>query len=109
LQPTRTAKDVEFEALARITRSLQSAASKGNEGFPELASALHRNRKLWDIFAIDVATPENRMEKELRARIFYLAEFTRRHTSEVLARRASVMPLIEINTAIMRGLRSKGT
>lgn len=109
LQPTRTTKDIEFEALARITRNLQSAAKKAKSGFPELAAALHKNRKLWDIFAIEVANPNNPLDKELRARIFYLSEFTRTHTSAVLQRKASVAPLIEINTAIMRGLRNKGT
>ena len=107
--PTRTTRDIEYEALARITRSIQAAAKKGRGGFPELAAALHKNRKLWNIFALEVADPQNPLDKTLRARIFYLAEFTRLHTSEVLARKAGVEPLLEINTAIMRGLRSKET
>lgn len=107
--PTRTARDIEYEALARITRSLQKAALKGRSGFPELAEALHKNNKLWSIFAVEVADFNNPLDKELRARIFYLAEFTRAHTSAVLARKASVAPLVEINTSIMRGLRNKET
>ena len=42
---------------------------------------------------------------DLRARIFYLAEFTDQHTRKVLNGRDTAGPLIEINTAIMRGLR----
>jgi flagellar protein FlaF len=71
-----------------------------------LAEALYDNRKLWGIFATDVADPGNPLPKDLKARLFYLAEFTNHHTSKVLAREASVEPLIDINTAILRGLRS---
>ncbi|SFT96306.1 flagellar protein FlaF [Sedimentitalea nanhaiensis] len=81
----------------------------GPAGFTSLAEALHDNRKLWNIFAIDVADPGNSLPKDLKARLFYLAEFTNHHTSKVLARQASVEPLLEVNTAIMRGLRSRGS
>jgi flagellar biosynthesis activator protein FlaF len=104
--PTRTLKDTEYDAIALATCNLRQAAELGVDGFPALAAALHRNRKLWTIFATDVADPENKMPAELKARVFYLAEFTIFHTSRVLARKATVDPLIEINTAIMRGLRS---
>jgi flagellar protein FlaF len=42
----------------------------------------------------------------LRARIFYLAEFTRAHTRKVLRRTAGPDALVEINLAVMRGLRA---
>jgi flagellar protein FlaF len=91
--------------VARITQKLRVAASEGLSGFPTLAAALNDNRKLWNIFLVDVADPQNPLPDDLRARIFYLAEFTRVHTAKVLARQADVAPLIEINTAILRGLR----
>ncbi|MAY86130.1 MAG: flagellar biosynthesis regulator FlhF [Pseudooceanicola sp.] len=103
--PTRTPRRAEFEAVAQITQKLRFAASKGIEGFPALAEALNDNRKLWNIFLIDVSDPKNPLPDDLRARIFYLAEFTRAHTVKVLARKADVEPLIEVNTAILRGLR----
>lgn len=104
--PTRTARGTEYEAVARITTKIRSAFEKGPEGFIALAEALHENRKLWNIFAVDVANPGNQLPKDLKARLYYLAEFTNRHTSKVLARQASVEPLLEINAAILRGLRS---
>ena len=106
--PTRTARSTEYEAVARITHQMQSADAKGSAGFAALVEALHANKKLWRIFAIDVADAANPLPKDLKARIFYLAEFTQQHTSKVLARRESVAPLLEINTAILRGLRSSG-
>ena len=41
----------------------------------------------------------------LRAQLISLAEFVRKHSLAVLGGRASVAPLIDINTAIMKGLR----
>jgi len=106
--PVRTPRSTEFEAVARITQKMQLAADKGPGGFAALAEALHDNKKLWDIFAIDVADRKNALSPELRARIFYLAQFTHAHTRQVLARKADVAPLLDINKAILRGLRNGG-
>lgn len=105
--PTRTARNAEYDAVARITQKLQQASDLGAAGFPSLAQALHDNRKLWSIFAVDVADTKNTLPADLRARIFYLAEFTHHHTNQVLARRANAEPLIEINKAVLRGLRGE--
>lgn len=103
--PTRTPKDTEYDALATTTRQIRQAAALGPEGFAALALALDHNRKLWNLFATDVAGPGNGLPDELRARLFYLAEFTSHHTSRVLARKATVDALVDVNTAVMRGLR----
>lgn len=97
---------MEYEAVARITARLRSADQQGNQGFSALAEALYENNRLWNIFAVDVADADNQLPKELKAQVFYLAEFTQQHTSKVLARQATVAPLLEVNTAILRGLRS---
>lgn len=104
--PTKTAKNLEYDVIARITHRLVAAANKGSDGFNELAHALHDNRKLWSIFETDMASKDNQLPMELKENLFALANFTRVHTSEVLARKAAVRPLVEINMAIMRGLRS---
>ncbi len=105
--PTRTARATEYAAFAKVTHRLNQAARKGTLGFAELAESLHDNRKLWTLLAVDVADDENQLPTELRAKIFYLAEFTQAHTRKVLKREASVAPLIEINAAVMRGLRNR--
>lgn len=103
--PTRSERSIEYDVLAQITRRLKTAAEKGPGGFSSLASALHDNKRLWNVFALDVSDPNNKLPDTLRARLFYLAEFTHAHTSAVLQRRAQVEPLIDINMAILRGLR----
>lgn len=104
--PVRTPRGVEFEAFARVTHRLKSTARQGREGFGALAAAIHENRRLWTLLAADVATAGNGLPRELRARIFYLAEFTSQHSSKILAGKADTDVLVEINTAIMRGLRT---
>ena len=105
--PTRTARGTEYEVIARVTTRMRSAYDKGPAEFSALAEALYDNRKLWSIFATDLADAGNRLPGELKARLLYLAEFTHHHTSKVLAREASVEPLLEVNMAVLRGLRGE--
>lgn len=104
LQSPRTA---EYAVFARVTRMLSSASGTEKGGFSELAYALHENRVLWTRLAADVAEEENGLPEMLKARIFYLAKFTAQQTSKVLDGSGSPDVLVEINTAIMRGLNQQ--
>jgi len=103
--PMRTDRGTEYDIFARVTRALKAADDRGKPGFRDLAAAIHENRRLWALLAADVADADNRLPQELRARIFYLAEFTHLHSGKVLAREATARVLVEINAAIMKGLR----
>lgn len=101
--PLRTARDAEKQVIAQATARLQSAM-KHPADFPAVAAALHDNRMLWTRLASDVADPSNGLPQALRARVFYLAEFTEHHSRKVLRGEADAGPLVEVNTAVMRGL-----
>ncbi len=101
----RTPRRLEYEALAGITARMRAASEQGVAGFTALAAALHDNRKIWRVFAVEAASDANPLPESLRARLVSLAGFTQQHSSKVLARAGTVEPLLEINTAIMRGLR----
>lgn len=103
LKPGRA---VEAQIVGQVTSRLKAAAAHAQNDFPALARALHENRQLWLILATDVASEDNGLSKEVRAQIFYLAEFTDFHTTKVLKGEASADPLIEINTSILRGLNA---
>ncbi|MCB2124408.1 MAG: flagellar biosynthesis regulator FlaF [Rhodobacteraceae bacterium] len=105
--PTRTGRGTEYEIFARVTRRLRQAQA-GEGGFAALVRALHDNRSLWTALAADVAVEANELPKPLRAQIFYLAQFTNEHSRRVMAGDATVDVLIDINTAVMRGLRGEG-
>jgi flagellar protein FlaF len=108
-QSVRTPRGTEYEAVARITQRLKSAVEQEPTNMAALAGAISENRELWTLFAAQVADNDNPLPKELRASIFYLSEFTNEQSRKVLAREASVDVLVEINTAVMRGLRDGGT
>lgn len=105
--PTRTGRGAEYEVFARITRRLRQAQA-GEGDYATLVRALHDNRSLWTALAADVALATNGLPADLRARIFYLSQFTAHHTRRVLAGEASAEVLIDVNTAVMRGLRGEG-
>ena len=102
----RNDRTTEYDVFRKITNQLrQSDAKKDHPGF---VRALHDNRQLWTLLAVDVADKGNRLESGMRAQIFYLAEFTRLHTSKVLAGSETIQALIDINMAVMTGLRQRG-
>ena len=106
ISPVQSPWRTEYDLFAQVTHRLTQAARLGKSGFAALAEAIHDNRELWTTLAVDVADSDNGLPEDLRAQIFYLAEFTQVHSRLVLKKQASVVPLIEINAAIMRGLRS---
>lgn len=87
---------------------MAAAWAARDTNFAGLVRALHDNTALWRTLASDVAEPENGLPKALRARLFYLYEFTVQHSTKILDDLASVEVLVDINTAVMRGLRGEG-
>lgn len=104
----RTGRATEFELLARITRQLRTTSAAQAVSYTAFVTALNDNHRLWTIFAADLAAKDNALPADLRARLFYLAEFTLQHTAKILAGTATADILIEINTSVMRGLQGEG-
>ncbi len=104
----RTDRSVEAQLIGRITAKLRNANSDQAEDFPNLVSALYENRRFWTTMAAEVADKDNALPKELRAQIFYLAEFTEIHSQRVLQGKAKIDALIDVNTAVLRGLNGQG-
>lgn len=100
----RTGRSAEHQLFSDVTTRLRRAADRLPSAFPAFAEAIHANRAVWTHLAAQVADDDNALSEDLRARIFYLAEFTAFHSRKVLKGNADIAPLIEINTAMMRGL-----
>jgi len=100
----RTHSSIELEAFARVTRKLRDTQKDGSS-YVDLVTALYENRMLWTVIAADVADNANQLPSDLRARLFYLAEFTIAHSRKVADKQATVDPLVDLNTSIMQGLR----
>ncbi len=101
--PLKSARKAEYDVIARITSRLATAIKE--KDFSKLIHAMHENRTLWRKLAIDVSGPDNLLPDELRARLIYLARFTEHHTRRAIRREVSAAPLVEVNTAILRGLK----
>ncbi|MCK0095786.1 flagellar biosynthesis regulator FlaF [Yoonia sp. F2084L] len=109
--PTQTSirsdRSVEAQLISQITARLRKANTGLRADFPALVAALHENRRMWVTMAAGVADAENALPQALRAQLFYLAEFTEHHSALVIKRLADVTPLVDINTAVMRGLNAQ--
>lgn len=105
--PHRDFRALEYDLLARATKALSMSRFEGAD-YAKLLTALDENQRLWSTLAADVAEPENGLPQQLRAQLFYLYEFTAHHSRAVRDSKASVEVLIDINTAVMRGLRGQG-
>lgn len=106
--PIRTARGTEYAAFARVSASLKRTSQNKKTDFPSFVVALNHNRRLWTLLASDVSDKENGLPKELRAQIFYLAEFVIQHTAQVLKGTAEEEALLDINRLMMRGLQGEG-
>lgn len=104
----RPPRAVEYEIFARVTHRLSAVDETDRAAFPALAAAASDNQRLWAVLAEDLMSDDNALPVALRAQLISLSEFVRKHTLRVLAGKASVAPLVEINTTIMRGLRGGG-
>ncbi|MEM7530279.1 MAG: flagellar biosynthesis regulator FlaF [Pseudomonadota bacterium] len=103
-----TPRSIEYQAFARVNGQLTAAA--GPEGdFPRLAAALWDNQRLWTALIADLASSDNALPETLRAQLISLGAFVMNHSRRVVAREAEAGPLLEINAAVMRGLRAQSS
>src|SRR6188472_3367279 len=105
--PVRTDRGTEYALFAQITARLKAVEESDRTSFPVLARAVTDNQRLWATLAEDLMGDANRLPVPLRAQLISLAEFVRKHSLAVLGGRARLAPLIDINTAIMKGLRGE--
>ncbi len=100
----RTPRSIEAQLISEITSRL----SQTDAPYAHIVSAVHDNRQMWTALAVDVADADNALPTDLRANIFYLAEFTDLHSQKFLRGEADLSALVDINRAVIRGLRASG-
>ncbi|MGA0614742.1 flagellar biosynthesis regulator FlaF [Paracoccus sp. KR1-242] len=102
----RGAKDMEYDAFSRVTRMLHLAPRECRSDATVVA--VSRNNELWTLLATDLADPANGIEDQVKAGLISLAIFSLRHGQSVLSGKATTDALIDINLAVMKGLRGEG-
>lgn len=105
IQVTRTPRDTEYDAFARVTRLLRKAAA--NDSRLEIIEAVDRNNRLWTILASDLISEENKLPDDAKAGLLSLADFSLRHGRAVMFHKHSTDVLIDINLSVMKGLRGE--
>lgn len=100
---TKTPRDTEYELLRRVTNRL-NATRKVDANHSEVVAAVHENRTIWTKLATLVADPDNKLPNDLRAKLFYLAEFTLHQSRKILAGDTNIKALVDVNSAVMSGL-----
>lgn len=106
--PLKSHRAIEAQIFAQVTARLRKYNTGHSGDFNALVAALHDNRQLWLTLATDLADDDNALPATLRAQLFSLAQFTHTYTREVLQKTQPADTLIEINTAILRGLNDVG-
>lgn len=101
----RTERDSEYDAFSYVTRLLRDA--KSSRLGPATVQAIHKNSELWSILATDLAQPDNTLPDETKAGLISLAGFAIRQGFSVLNNVGTIDSLIEVNVAIMKGLRGE--
>lgn len=103
----RSVRDVEYDVISRVTRLLRQSDPSGRDH--QAIMAVHRNNELWTLLATDLADPGNALPAETKAGLLSLAAFSLRQGHAVLAGQGTTQVLIDINMAIMKGLRGEAS
>lgn len=103
---TESPRSIEAQLFAEITAGLVRAQRAGKPGFQDLVAALHKNRTLWEALLADLAQDSNVLPTPLKAQLIRLGHFVRQFTVGVLKGEDDVQALIDVNNAILEGLRA---
>ncbi len=103
-------RQLEAHVLLRAASRLEKIRDRWTPQLDrELDDALLFNRKLWTVFAAEIADAGGRLPDDLRQGVGSLAVFVFRRTFELLAKPepAKIDALIEINRSLAAGLMTR--
>lgn len=101
-----THREAEARLLSRLNRNLQQSMTNMPNNISAFMHALYENDRFWAHIAMDLSEDSNQLPEQLRASLISISGFVIRHSANVRKGAASAEPLIDINLAIIRGLRA---
>jgi len=101
-------RSTEYRLFGEVTRALLEIKDLDRFEIGRRATALDRNRKVWNALALDCASDDNQLPDSLRASIISLSIFVSKETSKAMRGEGDVDFLIELNRTIMQGLAPAG-
>lgn len=102
-------KAIELRVFMSVTAQLKSVDAENKLEFPKLCDAVLENLKLWKILFLDLINPSNTLPQEIKTSLIQLSDFTTAHSRKVLLGEATPEALIDVNSAIIAGLRQSMT
>jgi flagellar biosynthesis activator protein FlaF len=106
-----SSRDLESSALFKAARVLEACQNSWQTADrpTRLAEALRHNLRLWTLFQVELAEPDNQLPADLRVNLLRLSSFVDRRTFEIMAdpRPEKLQALIDINRQIASGLANK--
>jgi len=102
-QVAENPRQTEYRLLADVCRELVDSTREGAQTLRR-REALDWNRRVWMTFLVDCSQPENALPAALRAKIISLGLWVNRYTDEAMWSDLDLTPLVDVNTAIMKGL-----
>lgn len=108
---SRTANtgQIEYALFQDITQALKNVDEVEMPAPAVWADAIDRNMKLWQILSTDLMSEANELDPALKRNLIALSESVRQISYQVLARKAEITELVEINEIIMQGLEGQST
>lgn len=100
-------RESEYRLFGLVTGALIDARDAERTD-PKLIRAIDWNRRMWSALAADCAGGGNQLPDEVRAQIISLSIWVSKHSGEVMRKKASLEPLIDVNRSIMQGLEARG-
>jgi len=70
-------------------------------------TALYNNQQLWSVLVKDVALSSNQLPDPLKQQITELGVWSMRYSTQAIAHKWPVAPLIEVNRNMIEGLRGQ--
>ena len=101
----KSPRDSESEIILSVTRRLKRSAPLRATDYAAFVSAVHQNRRLWLLLSADVAQAGNKLPDQLKENISQISAFVVGYSRRILIDDLPMAPLIDINLAILRGLR----
>lgn len=102
-------RELEAQALVHMAAKINAIKENWDEKKDTLEDVLNMNRKLWIIFASNLAEPDNPLPLDLKKNVGALALFIFKHTLNVISepRPEALDTLININMQLAKGLATK--
>lgn len=97
-------RSIEYRLLGQVTAALLDAQNHPKDA-PKRVDAVLWNKSIWSAFRVDLVGADNKLPKDLKARLISLSIWVDRETFDILDNKSDLQAIIDVNKLIMEGLK----